>query len=133
MRGWTTARATGATPVTRALLGALSGVSGLLCGPYRTGKEAVEGLGLPLSHGVPAVTMHRASGCLRNLTPPALSRAAVASLLTPVSVAKLSVRPKGIAGVVGAVTEGAAVGFAVAEEAQKLHLAPQQLYAAGHA
>jgi len=74
--------------------GAPPGVSTLLCSPYRTGKQAVEGLGLPLPRGDSAGAMHWASGCPRKLTPPALSRAAAASPLTPVSDPKLSVRPR---------------------------------------
>ena len=49
----------------------------------------------PPSHSRrPAGTVHWASGPLRNLAPPALSRAAAASTLTPVSGPKLSVRPR---------------------------------------
>ncbi len=38
-----------------------------------------------------------------------------------------------VAGGIGAIAEGAAVGFAVAEEAQEFHLALEQLHSAGHA
>jgi hypothetical protein len=89
--GWATASpwaiwipfATGATSATPALLWAPPGVSGLLCSLCGTGHQAVEGLGLSLSESFPAGTVHWASGCLRNLAPPALSRAAAGSPEAP--------------------------------------------------
>jgi len=67
---------TGATPMTRALLRAPPRVSSLLCSLYRAGKQVVEGLGLPVPRGAPAVTMHRASNSQQKSSPRALSRLA---------------------------------------------------------
>jgi hypothetical protein len=80
MRDWTTASpwaistrcATGATLATPALSWSPPGVSDLLCGLYRTGKQLAEWLDRPLAQGVPAGTAHWVSGCLRNLAPPVL-------------------------------------------------------------
>ena len=71
-------------PVTRALLVAPPRVSDLLCGLYGTGKQSVDGLGLPLPQGVATGTGHRASDRLWCPVPRATSRAAAWGL--PISL-----------------------------------------------